>query len=129
MKPLHIYIWCSTKTIHIHMLVNSHSYIDKIKNKHIYIYNECVLFSYCTIGCTKLRNEIETQRTKRNILKYATKRNILKCETKRNKLKCETQRNTEPVSLTFHSASSTFHRCFLPSFGSFAQAVSEEKIS
>jgi hypothetical protein len=27
-----------------------------------------------------------------------------------------------------HSLQSTFHRCFLPSFGSFGQAVSEEKI-
>jgi hypothetical protein len=34
-------------------------------------------------GCTKLQNEIETQRTKRN----ETKRNILKCETKRNETK------------------------------------------
>ena len=41
----------------------------------------------------------------------------------------------EPVSFTFHSAFEktkyrTFHkcRCFLPSFGSFSQAVSEEKI-
>ena len=64
-------------------------------------------------GCTKLRNEIETQRTKllltkRNETKfYETQRNILKCETKRNEtkytkmqnatkrniLKCKTQRN------------------------------------
>ena len=28
-----------------------------------------------------------------------------------------------------HSLWTTFHRCFLPSFGSFGQAVSEEKIS
>jgi hypothetical protein len=40
-------------------------------------------------GCTKLRNEIETQRTKQNETKrnemkyYETQRNILKCETKR----------------------------------------------
>jgi hypothetical protein len=27
-----------------------------------------------------------------------------------------------------HSSQTTFHRCFLPSFGSFGQAVSEEKI-
>ena len=27
-----------------------------------------------------------------------------------------------------HSSQRTFHRCFLPSFGSFGQAVSEEKI-
>ena len=27
-----------------------------------------------------------------------------------------------------HSLYQTFHRCFLPSFGSFGQAVSEEKI-
>jgi hypothetical protein len=27
-----------------------------------------------------------------------------------------------------HSLQRTFHRCFLPSFGSFGQAVSEEKI-
>ena len=39
-------------------------------------------------GCTKLRNEIETQRTKRN----ETKRNILKCETQRNILKCKSKR-------------------------------------
>ena len=42
------------------------------------------------MGCTKLRNEIETQRTKRNETKYyETQRNILNCETKRN----ATQRN------------------------------------
>jgi hypothetical protein len=41
-------------------------------------------------GCTKLRNEIETQRTKRNEKKRnitKRKRNILKCETKRNATK------------------------------------------
>ena len=44
-------------------------------------------------GCTKLRNEIETQRTKRNETKrnetkyYETQRNILKGETKRNATK------------------------------------------
>jgi hypothetical protein len=39
-------------------------------------------------GCTKLRNKIETQRTKRNETKYyETQRNILKCEMKRNKTK------------------------------------------
>ena len=39
-------------------------------------------------GCTKLRNEIETQRTKRNEAKYyETQRNILKGETKRNATK------------------------------------------
>ena len=33
------------------------------------------------MGCTKLRNEIETQRTKRNETKYyETQRNILNCE-------------------------------------------------
>jgi hypothetical protein len=39
-------------------------------------------------GCTKLRNEIETQRTKRNETKYyETQRNIVKGETKRNATK------------------------------------------
>ena len=40
-------------------------------------------------GCTKLRNEIETQRAKRN----ETKRNILKCETKRKETKYTKMRN------------------------------------
>jgi hypothetical protein len=41
-------------------------------------------------GCTKLRNEIETQRTKRNETKYyETQRNILKCETKRKYTKIQ----------------------------------------
>jgi hypothetical protein len=50
-------------------------------------------------GCTKLRNEIETQRTKllltkRNKTKfYETQRNILKCETKRNETKYANMRN------------------------------------
>jgi hypothetical protein len=50
-------------------------------------------------GCTKLRNEIETQRTKllltkRNETKfYETQRNILKCETKRNETKYANMRN------------------------------------
>jgi hypothetical protein len=42
-------------------------------------------------GCTKLRNEIETQRTKRNETKrneiLRNDRNILKGETKRNATK------------------------------------------
>jgi hypothetical protein len=50
-------------------------------------------------GCTKLRNEIETQRTKRLLTKrnetkfYETQRNILKCETKRNETKYANMRN------------------------------------
>jgi hypothetical protein len=44
----------------------------------------------CFTGCTKLRNEIETQRTKRN----ETKRNeTLRNATKCTKLRNETQRN------------------------------------
>ena len=44
-------------------------------------------------GCTKLRNEIETQRTKQNETKRnITQRNILKCETQRNILKSKTKR-------------------------------------
>jgi hypothetical protein len=46
------------------------------------------------VGCTKLRNEIETQRTKRNETKRnITQRNILKCETKRNETKYAKMRN------------------------------------
>ena len=46
-------------------------------------------------GCTKLRNEIETQRTKRNeTIYYETKRNeILRNATKYTKMRNETQRN------------------------------------
>ena len=45
-------------------------------------------------GCTKLRNEIETQRTKRKEPKRnITQRNILKGETKRNETKYTKMRN------------------------------------
>ena len=46
------------------------------------------------MGCTKLRNEIGTQRTKRNERKRnITQRNILKCDTKRNETKYTKIRN------------------------------------
>ena len=39
------------------------------------------------LGCTKLRNEIETQRTKRNeILRNATKYSKMRNETQRNEI-------------------------------------------
>ena len=49
--------------------------------------------------------------------------------------KSANQKQESPVAATFvngsgrneHSLQRTFHRCFLPSFGSFGQAVSEEK--
>ena len=51
-------------------------------------------------------------------------------------LKSPNQKQESPVAVMFvnrsgrneHSLQRTFHRCFLPSFGSFGQAVSEEKI-
>ena len=50
--------------------------------------------------------------------------------------KSANQKQESPVAAMFvnesgrneHSLQRTFHRCFLPSFGSFRQAVSEEKI-
>jgi hypothetical protein len=50
--------------------------------------------------------------------------------------KSANQKQESPVVAMFvnesgrneHSLQRTFHRCFLPSFGSFRQAVSEEKI-
>ena len=43
-------------------------------------------------GCTKLRNEIETQRTKRNETKYyATKYTKMRNETKYTKMQKETK--------------------------------------
>ena len=54
-------------------------FADEMSNSHIYKFSQNNLYSYNVIaGCTKLRNEIETQRTKRN----KTKRNI----TKRNEI-------------------------------------------
>ena len=51
-------------------------------------------------------------------------------------LKSANQKQESPVAVMFvnrsgrneHSLQRNFHRCFLPSFGSFAQAVSEENI-
>jgi hypothetical protein len=51
-------------------------------------------------------------------------------------LKSANQKQESPVAVMFVNGSGrneqslqrTFHRCFLPSFGSFGQAVSEEKI-
>ena len=51
-------------------------------------------------------------------------------------LKSANQKQESPVALMLvngsrrneHSLQRTFHRCFLPSFGSFGQVVSEEKI-
>ena len=48
------------------------------------------------MGCTKLRNEIETQRTKRNEPKYyenTTKYTKLRNETQRNETKFTIMRN------------------------------------
>ena len=50
--------------------------------------------------------------------------------------KSANQEQESPVAAMFvhgserneHSLQRTFHKCFLPSFGSFRQAVSEEKI-
>ena len=50
--------------------------------------------------------------------------------------KSDNQKQESPVAAMFVNGSGrneqplqrTFHRCFLPSFGSFGQAVSEEKI-
>jgi hypothetical protein len=70
-----------------------------INKKSISILFLCIFLPVKLQGCTKLRNEIETQRTKRNETKYyETQRNILKWETKRNekkytKMRNETQRN------------------------------------
>ena len=55
---------------------------------------QVVNLRYIYLGCTKLRNEIETQRTKRNESKRnITQQNILKCETKRNETKYTKMRN------------------------------------
>ena len=51
-------------------------------------------FNQLFMGCTKLRNEIETKRTKRNEAKYyETQRNILKCETKRKYTKIQKEQH------------------------------------
>ena len=58
-----------------------------------YAYQTLVVYPMLQ-GCTKLRNEIEMQRTKRNETKRnITQRNILKCETKRNETKYTKMRN------------------------------------
>ena len=54
----------------------------------MYIYICCQIIILSIYVPSKLRNEIETQRTKRNETKYyETQRNILKGETKRNATK------------------------------------------
>jgi hypothetical protein len=61
-------------------------FADEMSNSHIYKFSQNNLYSHNVIaGCTNLRNEIETQRTKRNeILRSATKYTKLRNETQRN---------------------------------------------
>ena len=70
-------------------------FADEMSNSHIYKFSQNNLYSHNVIaGCTKLRNEIETQRTKRNeILRSATKYTKLRNETQRNETKFTIMRN------------------------------------
>ena len=67
--------------------------------KNITKYYYIIAFRKTNKGCTKLRNEIEAQRTKRNETKrnetkyYEMQRNVQNCETKRNETTFTIMRN------------------------------------
>ena len=68
-------------------------FADEKSNSHIYKFSQNILCSYNVIaGCTKLRNEIETQKNKNQTKPNQTKRSeILRNATKYTKLRNETQ--------------------------------------
>ena len=102
-----------TTNILVFYVIFSHVYLSNISYLMNFLlrtmnYNSILMWSLHAItystGCTKLRNEIETQGTKRNETKYyatkytkmrnETKRNETKyCATKYTKMRNETQRN------------------------------------